>query len=215
MRHLIISLFLISSSLLGAQQINTQIGRVTTTFDYKNSEGEKLENLFSDIGFSYAVGYRMPVHDRIFLNGDLIYNTYSAYGSDEIYGNSFSWKTEYAGLSIGAEGEVWKKQKMTLLARLDVNPQIMTKGTQLINENAFKLSGVEQFDSPYVFYRGGIGINYCSASSVALSLKYMYGLGMPILPSDDNEELRMWTSTISVGILWNFRTCQYCNTVRR
>lgn len=214
MRPLLFASFLLLSTIGEAQQVNTQIGRVSTTFDYKDSEGQKLENLYSDIGFSYAVGYRMPLFERIFLNGDLIYNTYSTFGSDELYGNSYSWRSEYAGLSVGAEGEVWKKRSFTLLARLDVNPQMMTKGTQLINEQAYDLRGVEQFDKPMVFYRGGLGVNFCAETSLALSLKYMYGIGMGIGSSQDTEDLKIRTGTISIGILWNFRDCNYCNSRR-
>ena len=210
MRQALLLFALISSAALFSQQINTQVGRVSTTFDYKDSEGEKLEDLYPDNGFSYAVGYRMPLTDRIFVNADLIYNTYSSFGSDELYGNSYSWRTEYFGLSAGVEGEVWKKRSFTLLARADVDPQLMTKGTQLINEQAYDLKGVEQFDKPMIFYRGGIGVNFCAETSLALSLKYMYGIGSGLGSSKDSERFKMRTSTISIGVLWNFRACTYC-----
>jgi hypothetical protein len=200
--------------MISAQQVNTQVGRVTTNFDYKDSNGDKLENLFSGNGFSYAVGYRMPLFERIFLNADVIYNTYSSFGSDELYGNSYSWKSEYLGMSAGVEGEVWKNRGYTLLIRGDLDPQLMTKGTQIINEQAYDLKGAEQFDKPFLFYRGGVGFNFCAETNLSISLKYMYGIGTPIGNSDDSETLKLNTSTISIGVLWSFRKCTYCYSKR-
>lgn len=214
MRASIIIFLILLSVGLHAQQINTQVGRVTSTFDYQNSAGEGLENLYSASGFSYAVGYRMPLFERVFLNGDIIYNTYNSFGSDELFGNSYSWQAEYLGLSAGIEGEVWKSKGYTLLIRGDLDPQFMTKGSQMINEQAYDLKGAEQFDKPFLFYRGGLGFNFCAETNLGISLKYMYGIGTPIGGSGGGESLRIKTSTISIGVLWSFRKCTYCNNKR-
>ena len=211
---LLLLCLVIAPALLWSQQVNTQIGRVTTQFDYKDSKGARLENLVDGNGFHYAAGYRHNLSTRVHLNLDGIYNIYTSSGSDPTFGNSFSWRTEYLGLSTGLEFEFWKNKGYSVLARGDINPQVMMKGTQSINDQSISLKGVEQFDKPYLFYRGGIGMNFCAETDLAISLKYMYGIGRPMGSDPDGESMSMITHTISLGVLWSFRSCTYCYSKR-
>jgi opacity protein-like surface antigen len=74
----------------------------------------------------------------------------------------------------------------------------------------YNLRGVEQFDSPFVFFRGGAGVNYCLISNVAIGLKYMYGISFPMGSDDTGETLRLRSSTISLGMVVTMGRSSYC-----
>lgn len=213
MKHLkstLITITLLISFQSNAQQIFTEIGRVTTQYKYTNSNGESDLDLFPTNDFSYAAGYRMTLSERFYLNGAAVFNRYGATASDEVYKNNFSWQTSYVGIAASLDGEFFKRRGYSGFARLSVEPQFMMSGTQTINGEIFSLKGVEQFDTPFTFLRGGFGFNWCSNSKIALSVKYMYGLGYPLSRGEDGEKLNLATNNISIGVMWSIKNCKYC-----
>ena len=73
---------------------------------------------------------------------------------------------------------------------------------------------MEQFDKPFLFLRGGAGMNYCADERTVITLRYMYGRGLPMGSSSDGESLDLVTSTVSLGLLWNLGRCRYCRGMR-
>ncbi|NNC83942.1 MAG: hypothetical protein HKN79_10220, partial [Flavobacteriales bacterium] len=67
---------------------------------------------------------------------------------------------------------------------------------------------------PYLFYRGGAGFSFCAETNLAIVLKYMYGVGVPFSKSEDGESLKFNTHTLSIGVQWSFRKCDYCYSKR-
>lgn len=195
-----------------AQQLSTSIGRVNTTFDYLNSESLPLDNLHSISQFSYSIGYRMPLSERIFLEGSIVQNNYSNEGSDITLDNYYHWRTNYLGLNMAFEYEFLTMNKFRIMAKGAASPQFLLSGQQTINNQIFSLKGVEQFDSPFLFLRGGIGANYCLDEKVSLSLAYLMGSGSPFSKSPDGETLKLQTGTFSIGLLWGFKQCKYCKS---
>ena len=214
MKYLILSIFLILFSTCYAQQIMSEIGRVNTTFKYTNSDDESLENLHSDTDFSYALGYRMTLGNSVYLRGGLVFNRYNNHGSDPVYDNLYEWKTSYAGIQLSPEYQFLNKKKIRFLAIGSIEPQFLINGTQTINSQIFDLKGIEQFDKPFLFLKGGISANYCLDEKVALSLRYMLGQGNSLGKSSDDETLKLRTSTFSVGLLWGIKGCKYCGNQR-
>lgn len=212
--HLSLMLLLFLSSVSYSQQLNIAVGRISSTFDYLNSDGDAIDNLHSVNGFHYSLGYRMTLNERIYLTSTVAFNNYGNEGSDAILDNYYRWNTQYLGLSISPSYEFLQASNFRLAAMLDVSPQFMINGQQTINNQIFSLKGIEQFDSPFLFLRGGIGANYCLDETVAVSLNYHYGLGSPFQKSSDGEELTFRTSTISLGLLWSIKKCKYCQ-IRR
>ncbi len=195
-----------------AQQIVAEIGRTTARFDYTDSEGGELDNLFSKSNISFLAGYRMPVYKRIHVLAAAQFNQYNVYGSDEIYDNSFSWDVQYLGLSLGIEGDVWKYKQFSLLLRATAEPQFLISGTQTVNGQVNSLKGVEEFDRPFLFARGGIGVNYCLEDRIAVTMRYSYGKGWPLGKTESDEKLSILSSTISIGLLISVNHCDYCYT---
>ena len=82
MKILLFSIALCFSAILNAQQIVVEFGRNSTQFDYKNSEGEAIENLFPSRHFSYSAGYRKHLKKVFYFNGAVNFNRYGMIGSD-------------------------------------------------------------------------------------------------------------------------------------
>jgi hypothetical protein len=208
MKKILLILCIALSGLVSAQQVFFELGRVSSRFNYESSMGESLENDFPESNLAAAIGYRMQLSDRIFAVGSITYNRYGTYGSYEGFDLAYNYRTDYLGLNLGAEGEFFKKAGFTLFARLAAEPQFMLNGTRTINNDVEDLKGAEEFDSPFLFAKGGLGANYCADKNFAITLRYDYGMGFPLNQSD--EILRYRTGTISLGILLNFKRCTYC-----
>lgn len=213
-KQLSLILLLLCGSICYGQQLGISVGRIATTFDYLNSDGGEIENLHSLNGFHYSVGYRMTLSERLYLQSSMVFNNYANEGSDSELDNFYRWNTKYLGMSVSPSYEFIQASKFRLVGMLDLSPQFMLSGQQTINNQIFSLKGIEQFDSPFLFLRGGIGANYCLDETVAVSLRYHYGLGNPLKKSSDGEQLKLRTSTISLGLLWSIRKCKYCQ-IRR
>jgi hypothetical protein len=208
MKKLLLILSIAFAGSLSAQQIFFELGRVSSRFDYESSEGEALENDFPESNLAAAVGYRLQLADRIFAVGSATYSRYETFGSYEVYDLAYNYRADYMGLNLGAEGEFFKKAGFTFFARLSAEPQFMIKGTRTINNDIEDLKGAEEFDSPFLFAKGGLGANYCADKFFAVTLRYDYGMGFPLNQSD--ELLRYRTGTISLGVLLNLKRCNYC-----
>jgi len=194
-----------------AQQIVAEVGRTTTNFDYQDSNGATLENLFPRANVTFSLGYRRPLTDRIFYSGNLLFNHYGTEGSNETLQARYSWDVQYVGIGVGVDAEVFRKKGFAALVRVAAEPQVMTGGTQTINDELFDLRGVEQFDRPFLFLRGTVGLNYCTDEKAVVTMRYSYGRGNPIGGTSDSESLILNTGTFSIGLLWNLSNCRYCH----
>lgn len=210
MRAFLISLLIATACPLFGQQIVFDLGRVSTRFDYEDSEGKATENLHPSRNFSYAAGFRNHLGGAFFWSAMLSYNRYGMEGSDPLYDNRYKWDVSYLGADLGMDFEFLKKKQLRLHARLEASPQFMLEGTQQINNQIYDLKGVEQFDKPFLFGRGGLGATYCADNRVAVSLRYMYGKGFPMGKSNDGEVLRLNTHTVTIGVLVSLKYCSYC-----
>ena len=193
-----------------SQQVFAEIGHLTSHFDYEDSEGAGLESLYPESSISYSIGYRHILSPIFQVTGSVVYNRYRSFGSDPLYDNKYSWDTRYLGIGLGVEGEFYKVKRFRFLAKISAEPQLLMGGTQTINNEIYDLKGVEQFDRPFLFLRGGLGANYCVDSRVAVTARYYYGKGIPIGKSDDPENLWMTTGTVTLGVLVSFKDCRYC-----
>jgi len=210
MKALILFISIISIGSLSAQQFYVEVGRVGSGFDYEDSNGDGIDNIFPEQHFTYAVGYRHTISEIFYPTLGIVYSTYGAFGSDNFYDNNYSWRVGYVGFSVGMEGEVYKRGPFRALVKLAFEPQFMTTGTQTINGKVYDLRGVEQFENPFVFFKAGGGLNYCLNSTIALGLKYYYGKGFPMGSSPDPEVLRLNTHTVALGITVSLGRCDYC-----
>jgi hypothetical protein len=209
-RILFIIIVSASAMSLSGQQIYLETGIVRSSFDYKNSDGNSLDNMHGEIHNFISVGFHTYSSvKRLNYFAGLQLNQYGAKGSDESVGNYFDWNVHYLGLELGADYELFKKRytirnlsDLTFYLRVSVTPEILISGTQTINNNVYNVVGIEQFKYPYLFARGGCGVSYSVSRTFSLFLQYMGGRGLPLKIGDreDKEKLRINSHTIGFGL---------------
>lgn len=209
---LVFLLFYLNST--NAQQFNFEIGKVISSFDYKNSEGEKLSNLLGTTDNHLAIGFKNPLRSsNFYFLSSVFYNKYGAKGSDESVGNYYDWIVNYLGLKIGAGYEFLKtssqinfkntnsEEAFTFYVQVEGGSEFLVQGTQTINNAVYSLKGVEQFDKPLIFALGSLGINYYATKSLSVFFQYTGGKSFSLFKSgDDKEVLNFITHTFSLGV---------------
>jgi hypothetical protein len=216
MRKIFLSIVFNFLSLLSfAQQISLEYGKVFSSFDYTNSNGEKLQNMHGSVNNHLALGINLPLKksDFYFLSG-MALNSYGAQFSDEVLGNYFDWKVNYLDVNIGCGYEFFKSNSMinfkntnsesafTLYTQFYTGAEFLMQGTQTNNRQVYDLKGEEQFKKPLLLLQGGLGLKYYASKSILVYLQYMGGKSFSVFKpeSGDNEKLNFITHTISLGI---------------
>lgn len=203
-----------SSSLasLFSQQVYLEMGKTISSFDYKNSDGNTLDNLRGSTHNYMKLGYHSNflVQQLNYLVG-VSFNGYGASGSDDKLGNYYDWDISYLGLDLGIDYELFKKRYTTnnlsdfsFYLKASVSPEIPIYGTQTINHKEYDIIGTEQFKYPFLFVRGGLGIRYSITSSITAYLQYMGGKGFPLKfgDSEDKEKLRILGHNFGFGLFF-------------
>lgn len=211
--NFLIVLFFLSAS-LSAQQFSSDLGKVISSFDYRNSQGEKLENLQSTTNNHIAFGFNLPLMQSnfYFLSG-LAYNKYGAKGSDELVGNYYEYNVNYLGINVGGGYEFFKggaqknfknmnsEEAFTVFVQVSGGSEFLVQGNQTINQEVYDLKGVEQFDKPFIFVQGGVGVKYYATRAILVFVQYLGGKSFGLSKSsEDQETLKFNTHTISLGV---------------
>jgi hypothetical protein len=194
-------LLLVSATTLCGQQVYLETGMTFSSFDYKNSDGNSLDNIhgsshnYMKLGF-HSVSFVQNLH----YSAGIAYNRYGSRGSDQKLGNYFDWDVSYLGLDLGVDYDLFKKRFETnnlsdfsFYLKTSVSPEFPISGTQTINEKVYSVKGIEQFKYPYLFVRGGCGISYSFTRTMTVCFQYMGGKGFPVKfgDSEDKEKLRI------------------------
>lgn len=207
---------LLFTSGLYAQQFYFGAGNTLTYFNYKNSQGEKLDNLQASNNYYLATGFKLPIKkSKLKLVSGLNYNRYGASGSEP--GFIYQWDMTYLGLDVGFEYDVLRlsdffnqnngfvkdREGLFIYLKGAFSGEYMLNGKQQVNDMLYNLSGVEQFDTPFFFARGGLGINYGFSEDIGVFAQYLGGMSLPLIKGKDdgNEKLNLITHQIGFGLL--------------
>jgi len=193
------------------QIIYFETGKTISSFDYKNTAGASLQNLKGSNQNSLAVGLRMPLNQTAWhLSFDAAYNRYVVKGSDPILGNYFEWDVNYLGANFGIDYEFYKPPEnyneqhgFSFYIKASVAAEFLLNGTQNLNNQINDLAGVEEFDKPFYFIRGGVGLNYYINKSYVVFAQYTGGRSFLIGNYKDKEKLNLVTHNISIGLAIN------------
>lgn len=189
------------------QQVFIESGMAVSAFNYKNSAGEPLDNLFGSNNFFMQLGYHTVAKvNRLNYSAGISYTGYGAAGSDSTVGNHFYWDARYIGADLGLDYEIIKKRfttgslnELTVYIKMTISPEVMVQGTQTINNEVYDLAGVEQFKYPFIFARGGAGISYSINRAVTVYAEYMGGEGFPINIGDRDDKEKLWIASHNIG----------------
>jgi len=193
---------LLCVSSLKSQQLYLETGKTISSFDFKNSQGGKLENLRATDHTFLSLGYRKSIFtERLFLNVIGNYNTYGAIGSDGALDNFFEWDITYLGISAGFDFEFYKPGNFTFYIKATAASEFLIQGTQTLNNQVFNLPGEDDFDTPIYFFRGGLGVQYRLSEKLSVFTQYRYGIAGTF--KDIQGDLKINAHNFGLGLLVN------------
>lgn len=206
----IIGCLLLTSLVITAnsQIIFLETGKVLASFNYKNSDGDRLDELSGSNENNVTLGARMALAGSA-LHASLgaEYQKFSSSTSDPALGYYLEWDAAFAGANLGIDYEFFKPSAnrntdvgFSFYLKGAAAVDFMISGTQKLNSQASDLTGVEEFDKPLYFVRGGIGGNYYISRSFVVYAQYMFGRSSLFGNYANQEQLRFITHTISIGL---------------
>ncbi|MET1259456.1 hypothetical protein ABV409_08940 [Flagellimonas sp. DF-77] len=195
---------------LRSQQLYAEWGQVISSFDYENSAGGTLENLQSN-GASYLnAGYAFQLPgDKVNILLGAVLNTYGAVASDALLDNYFEWNVSYAGLQTGMVYYFSRSKAFEFYLKPTVSLEYLVRGTQILNNQVFNLSGEDEFDALLWVPRLGLGVQYPISNKAALYLSYHYGRSFALANArpEDNEKLSINMHAVGLGIVIQLPGC--------
>lgn len=199
------SLFVLTAS---GQLFYAETGKLVSTFDYKNSDGNSLGKLTGSTQNNMGLGFRMSLfHTAWHVSTGLAYNRYAAKGSDPVLGNYYEWEVAYMGAHVGLDYEFFRpkvtqneQHGFSFYVRGAFATEFLVKGTEQINNQIYDLIGKEEFDKPVYHLKAGIGVNYYISKKFIVFGQYMGGKSVLIGNYKDQEQLRFITHNVSIGL---------------
>ncbi|MFY0608411.1 MAG: hypothetical protein JXR10_16955 [Cyclobacteriaceae bacterium] len=211
----IITLFVFSAPILAqSQQAYFQAGKSLSTFDYKNTKGEKLNNLFYSANSFMSLGYRNGVlKPRLSGLIGLSLSGYGAVGSDNGNNNYMEWNLSYIGINVGLDYDVVEVRNTRIYLRGESSLSTLVQGTQRLNDQIFRLSKTEEFKNPLINIKSGIGCAYAITRSIEFYAQYIFSKGVNMKSSnpeiEGEEALSIVSHNFGFGILLELPTYPY------
>jgi hypothetical protein len=194
-------------SIVSSQQLYLEAGKVISSFDYKNSDGNSPGDLTGTFQNNLGVGTRISVLKSPWhISPGVAYNKYGAKSSDQELGNYSEWEGTYLGVNLGVDYEFLKppmtnadRDGFSFYVRGIFETDFLLNGSQRNNNQVFDLAGVEEFDKPVYFLKGGAGVNYYITRSYVAFAQYTYGRSILFGNYSGREQLRFITHCVSIG----------------
>ena len=185
-----------------AQQFYLETGKTISSFDYKTSQGNSLDNLQSSSHSLMAIGYKNQIFIKD-LNWSLgaIYAGYGAIGSEDSIDNFMEWDLNYVAFNTGLDYSLFSFEKFTFYVKGTVSVGFLVQGTQTLNNMVFNLKDNDDFDNTLIDFRGGAGFSHPISENLSFYVQYMYGKSLDVATS--NEELRIVSNNLNFGLLIN------------
>lgn len=195
-----------------AQQIGLQAGQSFSNFQFKDSNGNELDNLNSVNKFCVISEYHKTIfteqtNEQLWLNIGLRFSGYGAVGSDPQLDNSFEWDVSYMGLLIGLDYDIYDFGRVTAFASTKISSEFLLRGTQVINGQSFSLVGQEDFNTPLTFFRGGLGTKFELTSNASIFIQYMIGKSFSFFDSSASQ-LNIIDQNFGIGLYADLYTGQ-------
>jgi len=199
-------ILIILSSLFGfqslmSQEIMTETGLSFTSFEFKNSQGNKLENLQPTTQNYLSFGYRQNVlKDIIHVIGGLSFSKYGAIGSEDAINLFYKWETSYLAINLGLDIKAVQFKKLAFYLRGTISPEFLLQGTQTINNQVFDLKEADEFDNTNTFFRGGFLLEYNITDTFSIFGKYNFGKSTT---NGTDQELKFKTNDVGIGLVFS------------
>jgi len=208
MKKITLVLLILAATSTFAQQIYIEGGKTLSSFDYKNSQGNRLDNLQATPHSFMTAGYRNQIFTKnLNLSLGLSYAGYGAIGSDDGVGNYFEWDVNYFEFITGLDYELFKIKKAKFYLKGTASAAFLLQGTQIVNNRVINLKNQDDFDQTVFDFRAGFGFLHPISNNLSLYAQYMHGRSLKLRQgtavTDDQETLRYVSDNVSFGLLIN------------
>jgi len=187
MKILLLFILLLWASENYAQELSFSSGANRTTYDYKNSFGEKNKNLKGGSGTFYQIAYlgALGPKKRLGYTLGINLNEFNAKGGN--LSTVYTWKTNYVGVKTGLSyGFLTTVSGLRANLTLDLLASRIISGTQQINGASFILTEEKEFAGIFLQPSVGFDVSYPLSPKVRVGLGYNYGKSSAI--SQQTEE---------------------------
>jgi len=201
-------LFLITVAIGTAQQLYVEGGKTLASFDYKDSQGQGIDNLQTTNHSYMALGYRSQLFVEK-LNGSLgiSYAGYGAIGSDDVVGNFMEWDVNYFEFKAGLDYEMFNIKEAVIYIKGTTSAGFLVNGSQTLNSKVINLKNEVDFDKTVINLGIGFGFSYSISEKLSFYTQYMYRKSLALKSGTTNnadlEELRIISHNLSFGLLIN------------
>lgn len=191
------------STIARAQHLYLETGKTSSSFDYKNSQGQRLENLHATNHNFMLVGYRDKIASLETLNGFLGvgYTGYGAKGSDNTIDGVMEWDVNYLELNTGLDLTLFAIKKSEFYLKGAFSTGFLLQGTQSFNNTIINLKNADDFDKAMFSFKAGAGLLHPVSDKLSFYVQYLFGKSLNQSGNDDYESLRVESHNIGFGTL--------------
>ena len=214
MKKIILILLILITTNTFSQQIYFEGGKTLSSFDYKNSEGERLDNLQASSHSFMTIGYRNQVFtENLNISLGTSYAGYGAIGSDDFAGNYMEWDLNYLEMNVGLDYELFKINNLQFYIKGSSSVAFLLQGTQTLNNRIINLNNQEDFNKTRFDFRVGFGFLFPVSETITLYAQFMQGRSFNSKEVTKNvseqESLRIISKNIGFGVLINLEEVRY------
>ena len=195
--------------LLNAQSISLNYGKSSSSFIYKNSDGEKLDNLSNKSGDILSIRYSHPLSSKFDIGLGLQKNEYGAQSLDT--DNNLSWDLSYVWLNLGFDytfhllnksGDSLSNNSRLLSAVINTSfsHSWLREGVQRIDNRIYDLKEFDGNFNNLMKLEFGVGLLYGLDDNTSLSLSYSINRGLTNMETA-NQELYLFAHHILFGVV--------------
>ena len=196
--------------LLNAQSVSLDFGQSSSSFIYKNSNGDELDNLTNKWGDILSIRYTHPFYYKpLLMCWGLQKNEYGARSLDAE--NNFSWDISYVGINMGLDytfdllkmrddSLASNNRLLTAVINTSLSHSWFTIGVQEINDRVYDLKEFDNNFNNLTKVQIGVGLLYGLYENTSFSLKYSFHRGLNNMETDD-QKLYLFAHHILFGIV--------------
>jgi hypothetical protein len=220
MKKITLAFFILVATSTFAQQIYIEGGKTISSFDYKNSEGDRFDNLQATPHSFMTLGYRNQIFaKKLNISLGMRYAGYGAMGSDDSIGNYMAWDVNYLELNTGLDYGLFNINKAQFYMKGVVSVAFLLQGTQTINNRVINLKNQDDFDKAVFDFRAGFGFSHPISNNLSFYAQYMHGRSLTLKEgtavTSDQEVLRYVSDNVSFGFLINIENSDNWSWGRR
>lgn len=194
-------LFFMITSLSSAQELYLEIGKTASSFDYKNSQGERQDNLHASSHQFMFLGYSEHIDSKETLQGSLGvgYTAYGAKGSDGALNGIMEWDVNYLELQAGLDLNIFHIKKTAFYLKGAFSTGFLLQGTQTLDNHIINLKKADDFDKALFSFKSGLGFSHPVSETLSVYVQYLFGKSLNQSGNDDYESLRIRSNNLSFG----------------